>query len=89
MAMWQRDGWAQTRIGILTPHAEVGPEAEFHAMASDGISIHAARVPANQVAFWKALALSGSPVRIEGYGQIFGLTPPRHKCDASLRSLAN
>jgi maleate isomerase len=41
----QRDGWAQTRIGILTPHADVGPEAEFHAMASDGISIHAARVP--------------------------------------------
>src|SRR5215468_3719333 len=44
MAMWQPDGWAQTRIGVLTPHADVGPEAEFGAMAPDGISIHAARV---------------------------------------------
>jgi maleate isomerase len=45
MAMWQPDGWARTRIGVLTPHADVGPEAEFGAMAPDGISIHAARVP--------------------------------------------
>jgi maleate isomerase len=45
MAMWQPDGWAQTRIGVLTPHADVWPEAEFGAMATDGISIHAARVP--------------------------------------------
>jgi maleate isomerase len=43
--MWQPDGWAQTRIGVLTPHADVGPETEFRAMAPDGISIHAARVP--------------------------------------------
>ena len=43
--MWQPDGWAQTRIGVLTPHADVWPEAEFGAMATDGISIHAARVP--------------------------------------------
>ena len=27
--MWQPDGWAQTRIGVLTPHADVWPEAEF------------------------------------------------------------
>jgi len=44
MTMWQPDGWARTRIGVLTPHADVGPEAEFGAMAPDGISIHAARV---------------------------------------------
>ena len=44
MATWQPDGWARTRIGVLTPHADVGPEAEFGAMAPDGISIHAARV---------------------------------------------
>lgn len=43
--MWQPDGWALTRIGVLTPHADVGPEAEFGAMATDGISIHAMRVP--------------------------------------------
>ena len=45
LAMWQPDGWARTRIGVLTPHADVWPEAEFGAMAPDGISIHAARVP--------------------------------------------
>jgi maleate isomerase len=45
MAMWQPDGWARTRIGVLTPHADVWPEAEFGAMAPDGISIHAARIP--------------------------------------------
>jgi maleate isomerase len=43
--MWQPDGWARTRIGLLTPHADVWAEAEFGAMAPDGISIHAARVP--------------------------------------------
>src|SRR3977135_1320474 len=43
--MWQPDGWAQTRIGLLTPHADVGPEAEFQAMGAPRVSIHAARVP--------------------------------------------
>jgi maleate isomerase len=43
--MWQPDGWGQTRIGVLTPHADVGPESEFRAMASEGISIHSTRVP--------------------------------------------
>jgi maleate isomerase len=45
MAMWQPDGWTRTRIGLLTPHADVVPESEFGVMAPDGISIHAARVP--------------------------------------------
>lgn len=43
--MWQPDGWGQTRIGVLTPHADVGPEAELNALAPAGISIHAARIP--------------------------------------------
>jgi maleate isomerase len=43
--MWQSDGWAQIRIGVLTPHADVGPESEFGAMAPAEVSIHAARVP--------------------------------------------
>jgi maleate isomerase len=30
---------------VLTPHADVCPEAEFSAMAPEGISIHATRVP--------------------------------------------
>jgi maleate isomerase len=44
--MWQPDGWGwRARIGVLTPHGDVGPEAEFRAMAPDGVSVHAARVP--------------------------------------------
>ena len=43
--MWQRDGWgARTRIGILMPHVDVGPEAEFAAMAPEGVTIHSTRV---------------------------------------------
>ena len=43
--MWQPDGWTHTRIGVLTPHADVGPETELGAMAAPHISIHGARVP--------------------------------------------
>ena len=44
--MWQPDGWAwRARIGLLTPHADIGPESEFQALAPQGVSIHVARVP--------------------------------------------
>ena len=33
------------RIGVLTPHADVGPESELQAMAPQGVAIHATRVP--------------------------------------------
>lgn len=33
------------RIGVLTPHADIGPESELQAMAPAGVTIHAARVP--------------------------------------------
>ncbi len=43
--MWRYDGWGPvTRIGVLTPHADVGPESELQAMAPEGVVIHAARV---------------------------------------------
>src|ERR671916_1827366 len=43
---WRRDGWeASVRIGVLTPHADVGPESELQAMAPQGVAIHATRVP--------------------------------------------
>lgn len=43
---WKRDGWeARVRIGVLTPHADVGPESELKAMAPSGVAIHATRVP--------------------------------------------
>jgi maleate isomerase len=44
--MWQPDGWdVNVRIGVLTPHADVGPESEMRAMAPPHVGIHAARVP--------------------------------------------
>lgn len=42
---WSEDGWdAAVRIGVLTPHADVGPESELRAMAPAVVGIHAARV---------------------------------------------
>lgn len=44
--MWQNDGWnVRVRLGVLTPHADVGPESELRAMAPADVGIHAARVP--------------------------------------------
>jgi maleate isomerase len=44
--MWQPDGagW-RASIGVLTPGFDPVPESEFQAMAPEGVSIHAARVP--------------------------------------------
>src|SRR5919206_4977659 len=43
---WRRDGWEATvRIGVLVPHADVGPESELQAMAPPSVAIHATRVP--------------------------------------------
>ncbi len=43
---WKPDGWeASVRIGVLTPHADVGPESELKAMAPPSVAIHATRVP--------------------------------------------
>jgi maleate isomerase len=45
MSRWRDDGWdARVRIGVLAPHADVGPESELNAMAPPGVAIHAARV---------------------------------------------
>ncbi|MEU8774976.1 aspartate/glutamate racemase family protein [Streptomyces sp. NPDC048606] len=44
--MWQPDGWdVRVRLGILTPHADVGPESELRAMAPADVGLHVARVP--------------------------------------------
>src|ERR687884_721190 len=48
---WKRDGWEATiRIGVLTPHADVGPQSELQAMAPPGVAIHATRVPSGAMA---------------------------------------
>jgi maleate isomerase len=44
--VWNADGWdSPTRIGLLTPHADVGPESELQAMSPPEVTIHATRVP--------------------------------------------
>src|SRR4051795_13454375 len=44
--VWQPDGWdATVRVGLLVPHADLGPESELQAMAPPGVRIHATRVP--------------------------------------------
>jgi maleate isomerase len=43
---WKPDGWeASVRIGVLTPHADIGPESELNAMAPSGVAIYATRIP--------------------------------------------
>lgn len=42
---WRPDGWdAVRRVGLLVPHADVGPESELQAMAPSGVTVHATRV---------------------------------------------
>ena len=44
--MWHRDGRGiRAKIGLLTPHIDPVPESEFNALAPEGVSVHAARVP--------------------------------------------
>lgn len=43
--LFKPDGWNRTiRIGIVVPHADVGPEVEIQAMASSDITVHANRI---------------------------------------------
>ena len=63
---WEPDGWdARARIGVLTPHADVGPESELQAMAPAGVTIHATRVPFGAMAPGGAMdaTIALSPVR--------------------------
>ena len=63
---WKLDGWeASARIGVLTPHADVGPESELQAMAPPGVLIHAARVPFGGIAAGGAMdpTIPLAPVR--------------------------
>lgn len=64
--MWRYDGWGGvTRVGVLTPHADVGPESELQAMAPEGVVIHTARVPFGAMAAGGAMdpTISLAPVR--------------------------
>jgi maleate isomerase len=44
--MFRSDGWGwRARLGLLVPQADTCPESEFRALAPEGVSIHATRVP--------------------------------------------
>ena len=44
-ALFRSDGWNRSiRFGTVVPHADVGPEAELQAMATDDITIHGSRL---------------------------------------------
>ena len=69
------DGWgAKTRIGLITPHMDAVPEGEFQALAPDGVSIHAARVPLG----WRA-GPEPPPIGIEA---VKAFAAPPHVDDA-------
>ncbi|WP_406366518.1 maleate cis-trans isomerase [Streptomyces sp. NBC_01546] len=64
--MWQPDGWdVRVRLGVLTPHADVGPESELRAMAPADVGLHAARVPFGAMAAGGAMdpTIPLAPVR--------------------------
>src|SRR3954462_1366875 len=66
VVMWRADGWdARWRVGVLTPHADVGPESELRAMAPPDVGIHAARVPFGAMAAGGAMdpTIPLAPVR--------------------------
>jgi maleate isomerase len=63
---WKRDGWeVSVRIGLLVPHADVGPESELQAMAPSSVAIHATRVPFGAMAAGGAMdpTIPLAPVR--------------------------
>ena len=76
--MWKPDGWqASVRIGLLTPHADIGPECELHAMAPGDVSIHAARVP------FGAMAAGGVMDPTIALAPVRAFSEPPHLDDAA------
>src|SRR5919202_1287352 len=66
VVMWRADGWdVRWRVGVLTPHADVGPESELRAMAPPDVGVHAARVPFGAMAAGGAMdpTIPLAPVR--------------------------
>lgn len=75
---WEADGWdARTRIGVLTPHADVGPESELNAMAPEGVAIHASR------AFFGAMASGGAMDPTIAHAPVRAFAEPPYVDDAA------
>ena len=77
-ARWKPDGWgAAVRIGVLTPHADVGPESELRAVAPAGVAVHAARVP------FGAMAAGGGMDATIPLAPVRAFAEPPHVDDAA------
>jgi maleate isomerase len=75
---WEADGWdAAVRIGVLAPHADVGPESELNAMAPAGVVIHATRV------FFGAMAPGGSMDPTIAHAPVRAFAEPPYVDDAA------
>src|SRR5678815_4701071 len=84
-AEWQLDGWAATvRLGVLTPAADLGPEAELNAMAPSTVTVHAARVPfaamrpggdMNPTIAMEAVAAFAEPPGVDSAVQLLAASP--------------
>ena len=73
---FQPDGWgSRARIGLITPHNDIVPEAEFQTLAPKDISIHAARVPLG----WR----SGPEAGLIGFFAVRGFAEPPNVDDAA------
>jgi maleate isomerase len=75
---WKPDGWdASVRVGVLVPHAAIGPEAELQAMAPRSVSIHATRIP------FGAMRAGGLMDRTIPLAPVRALTEPPQVDDAA------
>ena len=84
-AEWQLDGWAASvRIGVLTPTADLGPEAELKAMVPSTVTVHAARVPfaamrpggdMNPTIAMQAVAAFAEPPGVDSAVQLLAAAP--------------
>ncbi|WP_458534776.1 maleate cis-trans isomerase family protein [Oryzihumus sp.] len=66
----------RTRLGVLTPHADVGPESEIRAMAPETVGVYAARVP------FGAMAAGGAMDRTIPLAPVAAFVQPPHIDDA-------
>ena len=75
---WQNDGWdCATRIGVLIPHADVGPESEIRAMAPADVAIHGSR------ALFRAMAVGGTMDPTIAQEPVRAFAEPPHIDDAT------
>jgi maleate isomerase len=75
---WRDDGWRRTaRIGVIVPHADVGPESEIGAMLPPGVGLHSARM------HFAAMRAGGLMDPTIPHGPVRSFTDPPYADDAA------